>query len=46
MNYFVLFNGFLYLGAAAYSLWQGHGMWGFVWFSYGTSALVLAMLEK
>ena len=46
MNYFVLGNGVLYLCAAAYSLWQGHGMWGFVWFSYGSSALVLALLEK
>jgi hypothetical protein len=45
MNYFVLLDGFLYLGASAYSLWQGHGMWSFVWLSYGTITLVLALLE-
>lgn len=46
MNYFVLVNGFLYMCAAGYSAWAGHGMgWSVVWLSYGISAMVLAFLE-
>ena len=45
MNWFVLVNGVCYLAAAMWSAYKGHGLWSFVWFSYGTSALALAFLE-
>lgn len=45
MNWFALFNGVCYLGAAAWSFKHGHALWSFLWFSYGVGAISLAFLE-
>ena len=45
MNWFVIANGFAYMGAAGYSIWYGHPMWAMVWLCYGASAFLLAVLE-
>lgn len=45
MNWFVLFNGVTYCGAAVYSATQGHWAWAGVWLFYGLSAMLLAGLE-
>lgn len=45
MNWFVVANGLCYLAASVWSLYKGHYLWAFVWFSYGTSALALGSLE-
>ena len=45
MNYFVLANGVLYLGATWYSFTQTHFLWGVVWLCYAVSAFALAVAE-
>lgn len=45
MNYFVVCNGLLYLGATWWSFAHGRIGWGVVWLCYGVSALALAYLE-
>lgn len=45
MNYFVAFNGLVYLCAAANAAWHDRWLWSSVWLFYGLSALGLAVLE-
>ena len=45
MNYFVLVNSILYFAASGWSLYNGHGMYSVVWFSYAVSAGVMFFME-
>jgi len=45
MNWLVIANGILYLGAAVWSLEKAHYLWALVWFCYGLSAFALAAME-
>lgn len=45
MNWFVIGNSVLYLGATVDSLEKGHYLWAVVWFSYGISCAILAVIE-
>lgn len=46
MNWFVIGNAILYLGAAVWSIEKAQYMWALVWFSYSLSCFALAMLES
>ena len=46
MNYFVLINGLVNLGAMVHSIYHGHPKWAVIWLCYGLASFMLCALEK
>ena len=46
MNYFIIGNALLYLGAMIFAIEKAQYTWAFVWLCYAASCAALAVLES